>query len=426
MSLGRFVYYSAVVGGWAAFLAWMLAEALLLHGGSQFRTPVVVGVAALVGATIAAGLNLVSGMTNAQWRRQLARLPSGLLGGGLGGAIGGLLGNLATWAGGAIGDWLGNLAVGTAVSFLGQVFGWMLMGLAIGVAGGIEEKSEPQVPQRCHRRDLGRAAGRSAHPMPSPPAPTWPAGPPPSSSWARPSAPWSGLTQLVLKEAWLTVVDGFRPGRELILGETVTLLGRGDHLPLPFLGYPGRDLEAEHARITRQPDGQFVLEDNRSRLGTRLNGQPVQTATPLKDGDLIKLGTNLDPFQFAAMGMAAVGCGRGGRTVAAHAGWRKRLAAAATAAARFRRGDCPDFRPTDAKRRGAKMGLPLWTTRSAIAAGGADSAGAPAPPSAPQAPVAPPVLPGGAMPPPPPRRWPASSRIPPPPPPPPPRGGSRP
>ena len=74
------------------------------------------------------------------------------------------------------------------------------------------------------------------------------------------------------------------------------MLGRGDHLPLPFLGYPGRDLEAEHARITRQGTGQFLLEDNHSRLGTRLNGQPVQTATPLKDGDLIKLGTNIIRF----------------------------------------------------------------------------------------------------------------------------------
>ena len=50
MSLGRFVYYSAVVGGWAAFLAWMLAEALVLHGGSQFGMAVVVGVAALAWA----------------------------------------------------------------------------------------------------------------------------------------------------------------------------------------------------------------------------------------------------------------------------------------------------------------------------------------------------------------------------------------
>ena len=423
MSLGRFVYYSAVVGGWAAFLAWIIAEALLLHGGSQFRTPVVVGVAALVGATIAAGLNLVSGMTNAQWRRQLARLPSGLLGGGLGGAIGGLLGNLATWAGGAIGDWLGNLAVGTAVSFLGQVFGWMLMGLAIGVAGGIEEKS---VRKSCHGAVGGTLGGLVGGVL----IQCFAAG---ADMAGRATAfvilgtaigALVGLTQLVLKEAWLTVVDGFRPGRELILGETATLLGRGDHLPLPFLGYPGRDLDAEHARITRQPDGQFVLQDNGSRLGTRLNGQPVQAATPLKDGDLIKLGTNLIRFSSRKWG------------------WLRSAAAAAAAPSPpmpaggsglpplpppppVPAGGLSRFSPHGREASGGENGtVPFGRPRSAIAAGGADSARAPAPPSAPNAPVAPPVLPGGAIPPPPPRRWPASSRIPPPPPPP--RGGSRP
>jgi hypothetical protein len=105
-----------------------------------------------------------------------------------------------------------------------------------------------------------------------------------------------GLTQVVLKEAWLTVVDGFRPGRQLILSQTVTLLGRGDHLPLPLLGYSARDLETEHARITRTAGGEFVIEDNRSRLGTRVNGQVIQGSAPLRDGDLIKLGSNIIRF----------------------------------------------------------------------------------------------------------------------------------
>ena len=112
-----------------------------------------------------------------------------------------------------------------------------------------------------------------------------------------------GLAQLVLKEAWLTVVDGYRPGREWIIGQDVTTLGRGDHLPLPFLGYPGRDLESEHARIVRQPDGAFLLEDNHSRLGTRLNGQSIQSPTPLADGDLIKIGSNIVRFNLRKRGM---------------------------------------------------------------------------------------------------------------------------
>ena len=217
---------------------------------------------------------------------------------GIGGAIGGLLGNLATWA---------------TDSSLGQVVGWMLMGLAIGVAGGIAENP-------AENAATAPSAGPWADCWADCSSTTIASG---SSMAARATAfvilgtaigALVGLAQLVLKEAWLTVVDGFRPGRELILGQTVTLLGRGDHLPLPLLGYPGRDLEAEHARIIRQPDGQFVLEDNRSRLGTRLNGQPVEAAMPLKDGDLIKLGTNIIRFNSRQWGSAAGG-GRDGRAV---------------------------------------------------------------------------------------------------------------
>ena len=60
-----------------------------------------------------------------------------------------------------------------------------------------------------------------------------------------------GFTQVVLKEAWLTVLDGYRAGRQLILGQVVTYLGRGDHLPLPFLGPMNLELETEHVKITR-------------------------------------------------------------------------------------------------------------------------------------------------------------------------------
>jgi hypothetical protein len=111
-----------------------------------------------------------------------------------------------------------------------------------------------------------------------------------------------GLTQVVLKEAWLTVLDGFRPGRQLILAQNVTTLGRGDHLPLPFLGYAGRDLESEHARIVRREDGTFAIVDNRSRSGTRLNGQLIQGEVILQDGDLIKLGSNIVRFNLRGRG----------------------------------------------------------------------------------------------------------------------------
>jgi hypothetical protein len=106
-----------------------------------------------------------------------------------------------------------------------------------------------------------------------------------------------GLTQVVLREAWLTVVDGYRTGRQLIISRPVTVLGRGDHLPLPFLGPGNRDLEIEHCRITRQANGSFLLEDLQSRLGVFVNQQRVQGSRELASGDMIKLGPNHIRFQ---------------------------------------------------------------------------------------------------------------------------------
>jgi pSer/pThr/pTyr-binding forkhead associated (FHA) protein len=47
-----------------------------------------------------------------------------------------------------------------------------------------------------------------------------------------------------------------------------------------------------HATVTREADGSYVLRD-RSRLGTRVNGEPV-TETALRSGDLVRLGDSVD------------------------------------------------------------------------------------------------------------------------------------
>jgi hypothetical protein len=295
MSFTRFVYYSAVTGGWAAFFAWLLLERLIVHlrtlgeTAAQMRAWNVVSAtvtATVVGAAIAVGLNLVAGMTNAQWKRQLRNAVPGLIGGGLGGTIGGLLGGL----------------LHTYLKFP-QFLGWTIMGLAIGSAQGMYEGSSRKTRNGLIGGVLGGLLGGLLFGL-----------------IARPGAQISGrtfdmssravgfvvlglsvgamigLAQVVLKEAWLTVVDGFRPGRRLILAQAATFLGRGDHLALPFLGYSGRDLESEHLKITRRPDGRYVIEDNGSRAGTRVNGQFIHGAVVLDDDDLIKLGTNIVRF----------------------------------------------------------------------------------------------------------------------------------
>jgi hypothetical protein len=226
-----------------------------------------------------------------------------LLGGGTGGLAGGLLG--AT----LYSHWESPRAVG-----------WMVMGLAIGAAEGVYERSTSKIRNGL----IGGATGGLL------------------GGWlfdlvAKPGADMSsraaafvvlgvsigaliGLAHVVLKQAWLTVLDGFQPGRQLILTQPLTVLGRGDHLPLPFLGYAGRDLESEHLRIARQPDGRYVAQDTGSRIGTLLNGQLIRGPVILSDGDLIRLGSNIVRFEcrervsaggrVPATGPSATGTGR--------------------------------------------------------------------------------------------------------------------
>jgi hypothetical protein len=237
--------------------------------------------AGITGAAIGLGLNVVAGMCNGQWRQLLRRAVPGLAGGGIGGVLGGLVGNFLYQHG------------------LPRAVGWMILGLAVGVVEGLYEKS----PRKIRNGLIGGAIGGLLGGLLFDPVVRW-------------TATGSGMTgratslvvlgmsiggaislaQVVLKEAWLTVLDGYRTGRQLSLTQPVTVLGRSDNLPLPFLGPMNRDLEPEHLRIVRRAGGSYVLEDNHSRLGTRLNNQPVTDAVPLADGDVIRLGRNLVRF----------------------------------------------------------------------------------------------------------------------------------
>lgn len=287
MSFSRFVYYCAVIGGWAAFIAWVFLERPIRHLGSLGETAAAVDLWSIitptvtatgVGGAIGCGLGLVAG-TDRRFLGRLQHALSGLIGGAVGGLIGGLTGAiLYTYAG------------------LPRAFGWMIMGTAIGAAEGLHQNSFRRVRNGVIGGALGGLLGGVLFGL-----------------LVRPGAEMTsralafvvlgisigaliGLTHVVLRRGWLTVLDGFRPGRQLILDQVVTLLGRGDHLPLPLLGPTSRDLEAEHARITRRADGAFVVEDRDTRLGTLLNGERLLGPAVLTDGDLLRLGGNILRF----------------------------------------------------------------------------------------------------------------------------------
>ena len=281
MSLTRLVYYSAVIGGWAAFLAWLIAEFALLRNSSTGNLEVAL-TGALVGGAIGAGLAALAGMANGHWKQVLPRMVPGFIGGALGGVTGGLIGNFLFTA-------LG----------LPRALGWLAMGLGIGCVEGLYEHSPSKIRNGLIGGGIGGLIGGILF---DPMLKMIQSG---SGMSSRATAfvilgicigALIGLVQVALKEAWLTVADGYRSGRQLILSRPVTILGRGDHVPLPFLGLSNKDLEVEHVRISRQGNGRYVVEDNKTRLGTRVNGNVVQSPVTLKDGDIIKFGTNFVRF----------------------------------------------------------------------------------------------------------------------------------
>ena len=278
MSLTRLVYYSAVIGGWAALFGWLISELFFFRTGSVDGLLQVAIVGAIVGGAIGTGLSLVAGLTNANWKQILARALPGLAGGAVGGAAGGVVGELLF-------DSIG----------LPRAIGWAVVGMGIGVADGFYERSTSKIRNGLIGGALGGLVGGFLFdPIQQLIASA-------SGMSSRATAfvilgvcigALIGLAQVVLKHAWLTVLDGYRSGRQLILSHAVTTIGRAEHLPLPFLGPSNQDLELDHVRIVLQADGTFLVEDNHSRIGTRLNNQPLQYPMRLKDGDVIKLGRN--------------------------------------------------------------------------------------------------------------------------------------
>ena len=232
MSLTRLVYYSAIIGGWAALLGWLIAEVLFFRLGSAGGRSVVAIVGGIVGEAVGTGLSLVAGMANAQWKQMAMRLMPGLVGGALGGAAGSFLGDLLF----------------ESVGFP-RAIGWAFVGMGIGVADGIYERSGSKIRNGLIGGALGGLLGGFLF---DPIQRLISSG---SGMSSRAAAfvilgicigALIGLTQVVLKHAWLTVLDGYRTGRQLILSQAITTIGRAEHLPLPFLGPNNQDLELEH------------------------------------------------------------------------------------------------------------------------------------------------------------------------------------
>jgi len=291
MSLRRLIYYSAVIGGWAAFFGWLLAECTVLRGRKDFGLLPTVIAGGIVGAAVGAGLNLVAGLANATLRQLLhqvvRRVALGIAVGGIGGAMG--------------------IIVGQSLLFIGlpRALGFMVLGLGVGLAEGFSGSSKDRIRNGVIGGLLGGLVGGLLFD--------------PISSTLESSTDIAsratafvilglcvgaliGLANFVLKRAWLTVLDGHGVGRQHVLDKGIIYLGRGDHLPMPFRGKQNSELESEHAKIAYESDGTYTVQDNNTRLGVTVRSaderenQSVSQPRRLKDGDVIKFGSNLVRF----------------------------------------------------------------------------------------------------------------------------------
>ncbi len=280
MSLARLVFYSALIGGWAAFAGWLLCEITFLHRSDDVGLLATLLTAGIVGALIAGGLNLLGGVASGSFLGQIHRLWPGLLGGFVGGAVGGLLGALISF------------------NAILRALGWMLMGIGIGVIEGWYDKS----PKKIRNGIIGGSIGGFLGGLLFAPIYTIVGGNMSSRATAFVILGlfiglFIGLAQVLLKEAWLTVEEGFRPGRQFVINIPAVIMGTSEKSHLPFIAVGAKGVEPIHLQIYRHESGAFVVQDNNSRTGTFVNGYRVEGAVFLRDGDVIQLGVNKVRFR---------------------------------------------------------------------------------------------------------------------------------
>jgi hypothetical protein len=291
MSFRWFIYYSAMCGGCAAFVGWAL--------GRLMPSADVVLEAGLQGLCLGVIVSLILTLIDNLWNgtNRLSPLLMKVLVALAVAAVGGFLGGM-----------IGQLLYNTRLGRVGQVIGWTLTGLLVGASVGVFdvlERLQKKQPTTGAKRKvingligggLGGLGGSVLFLL--------------LGSLGKGKDLWTpgaagfialgiliglmvGLAQVILKEAWLKVIEGFRAGRELILSGPEITIGRAEACNIGLFGDPR--VEKVHARIMQQGN-QYYIEDNHTPDGTYVNNQRVAGQTPLRSGDVIRVGRNLLRF----------------------------------------------------------------------------------------------------------------------------------
>ncbi len=303
MSFRLFIYYCALCGGWAALAGWALGRSTAPDGG----IPEAAVKGLFLGVTVALGVGLVDALAVASLSRPgevAARVGLALAVGGLGGLLGG-----------ALGQFFYGLMTAPVLRDAFLVLGWAVTGLLIGASAGafdvltrLAKREDASGARRKVRNGLlgGLLGGAVGGALSLLVGGLWVAvfeGKDRYVLWSPTAIGFLvlglsiglliGLAQVLLREAWVRVEAGFRPGRELILSKPLVTIGRAESCDVGLFGDPG--VERLHAHIARKDSGYF-LTDAGTPTGTFLNGSRIARATPIRSGDAIRVGNSVLRF----------------------------------------------------------------------------------------------------------------------------------
>jgi hypothetical protein len=300
MSFRRFIYYCAVCGGCAALVGWIFGKFPPLEAGVLLDALKALCLGMLLGGVLA----LIDSLWNFSW----VQLPIAALRV----LVAGFVGCVAGFFGAMIGSGLTYL---TNLSLF-QVFGWTLTGLLIGASVGVFDLFVALARDQDRRGAMkkvlhgligggvGGLLGGVLYVIFVVLLDKVFGGKVDLDKLWSPSlfgfvvlgmciGLLVGLAQVILKEAWLKVEKGFRPGRELIVSKEQVVIGRGEACDIGLFGDNG--VERTHARILRKGD-RYLLVDADTPGGTYLNGRRIEGPTPLRAGDEIGVGKSLIRF----------------------------------------------------------------------------------------------------------------------------------
>jgi len=303
MSFKNFIYYCALCGGWAAFIVWALQQ---FSGVADKTEGIVKGViiGSLLGLLLALVVGTLDAILNSVSYVRFIRVVICVAVGFFGSMICSLIGE--------------TIFAKTGVLAF-KIIGWTIVGAIIGLSIGIIDLMRAMSAREGMRQAIrkiingiiggsigGFIGGFIQVSFGSIPVPWGEQGNTLKDSLPKSSLAVGlvilgmciglliGLAQVLLKEAWVKVEQGFRAGRELILSKPDTTVGRAESCDIGLFG--DNKVEKMHARIVMRGD-RYMLVDVNTPDGTFLNGQRITGPTPLSSGDMIGVGRNMLRFE---------------------------------------------------------------------------------------------------------------------------------